>query len=219
MNFKKWLRATIAQLDAMPQRERFALLMAGLAVLVGVEFLVVLPMQTQRQSLADMSLASAEEEARQQSQQAEELARQEEELNQRLAAANEALKALGVNAGLVGTRGESLSFLLSRTLHDSPVQGMSLRALDAEAMSLGTRVPDGEAAPEAPAKPQRLFRHRYVLSLGGEFGPVTQALNSLEGTLKPLRIEQVRLQGQPDGSVVATVYWVTMGLEKSWLSL
>ncbi len=224
MKPRQWLRATVAQIDALPQRERAALLMAGLALLVGFEFMVVLPMQTQRQVLADVAAAAAEEEARQKASMEDERTRQEEELNQRLKAANEALQALGVNSGVVGTRGESLSFLLSRTLSDNPVEVVSLRALDAEEMSLAPRPGEGEAAPppeaaEAGGKPLVLYRHRYLLVLGGEFGDVTRAIDALEGALKPLRIERVRLQGRPDGSVAAAIQWVTIGLEKSWLSL
>ncbi|MES2886432.1 MAG: hypothetical protein V4739_00340 [Pseudomonadota bacterium] len=219
MNPKQWLRGVVAQIDAMPERERLAVLMAGLALLVGLEFMVVLPMQTQRESLAEMALSSAEESAKQQSALAEEQAQQEKELDLRLQAANEALRAFGVNSGVVGTRGESLSFLLSRTLRDSPVQVVGLRAIDAEEMTLAPRRAEGEEAPAEEPKGQVLFRHRYVLSLSGEFTAVTGALDTLEEALKPLRIEKVRVQGRPDGSVVATVHWVTIGLERSWLSL
>lgn len=219
MNPRQWLRGMVAQIDAMPERERLALLAAGLALLVGLEFMVVLPMQTQRESLVEMALSSAEESAKQQSALAEEQARQEQELDLRLKAANEALRAFGVNSGVVGTRGESLSFLLSRTLRDSPVQVVGLRAIDAEEMTLAPRQVEGEEPPVDEPKSQVLYRHRYLLNLSGEFNAVTAALDTLEEALKPLRIEKVRVQGRPDGSVVATVHWVTIGLERSWLSL
>ena len=159
MNPKQWWRSTVAQLDAMPERERLALLMAGIALLVGMEFLVVLPMQTQRESLAALAVASAEESAKQQSAQAEEQARREQELDLRLKAANEALRAFGVTSGVVGTRGESLSFLLNRTLRDSPVQVVGLRAINAEEMTLAPRRLEGEEAPAEEVKGQVLFRH------------------------------------------------------------
>lgn len=227
MKPKQWLRATVAQIDAMPVRERVALLSAGIALLVGVEFLVVLPMQTHRQNLIDMASAAADEDARQRASAADEHMRQEDELDQRLKAANEALQAMGVNSGLVGTRGESLSFLLSRTLHGSQVEMISLRALDAEEMRLTPRPGPGEGQGETEAipdaagtgKPMLLYRHRYLLSLSGEFDDITQAIDTLEEALKPLRIERVRLQGRPDGRVMAAIHWVTIGLDKSWLSL
>ncbi len=208
-------RQLLTRVDRMTQRERWLVLGATLSLLAGVELLVVMPMHNQRLALAEMAATAVQESERQSLLSAQAQQRQEEVLTQRLQAANSALRALGVNADWVGTRGESLSFLLSKTLHDSPVQVVSLRALDAEAMSLA-HPPNGSVEATSP---QVLFRHRYVLKLHGEVNSLTQALTQMQDALKPLRLERLKLEGRPDGSVLATIHWATIGLEKSWLSL
>ncbi len=215
MILPKAVRGVLAQIDGMPQRERWSVLAAVLALLVGVELMVVVPMHNKRLALADMASLALQEDERQKLAEVEAQRLQEEALSERLKAANDALRAMGVNADLVGTRGESLSFLLSSTLRDSAVQVVSLRAMEAEAMSLA-RPADESADSQTP---RVLFRHRYVLTLSGEVDSVTQALEQLQDSLKPLRLERLKLQGKPDGSVLATIHWATIGLEKSWLSL
>lgn len=211
-------RHLLMRVDRMTQRERWLVLGAALSLLAGLELLVVMPMNKQRLALTEMAVTAAQEAERQDIASAQALKQQEEALAQRLKAANEALRALGVNADWVGTRGQSLSFLLSKTLQGSPVQVVSLSALDAQAMSLPRAANEGNEANEAPA-PQTLFRHRYVLKLHGEVDKVMQALTQMQDALKPLRLERLKLEGRPDGSVLTTIHWATIGLEKSWLSL
>lgn len=223
MNAKQLLRQAVDKLDAMPQRDRFALLAAGVALLLGVEFLGILPLQTQRQNLVASTVAQSETQAQAQSLAEAEMTRQKDLLSTQLATLDQTLVRLGVSSGTVGTRGESLSFLLSRTLQGLSVRTVSLRTLEVEEMTVAPAAPD-EVALDPAALPspeaQALFRHRYELRLGGDFNALAQAVQTLENGARPLRLEKVRIARVSTGDeLVAIVTLVTVGLERSWLSL
>jgi type II secretory pathway component PulM len=224
MNLGKPLRNAIAKLDAMPQRDRYALLAAGAALFLGVEFMLIQPQQTLRESIKAATEAQRQEQATAQATAENERVQQKEALTAQLATLDQTLIKLGVTSGTVGTKGESLSFLLSRTLQNQPVSVVSLRTLDVEEMSV---TPATEATAEqalmvveTPSESQSklLFRHRYELRLTGDLNALTQAVQTLEDGVRPLRIERVRIASN-EGALVAGITLVTVGLERSWLSL
>ena len=132
--------------------------------------------------------------------------------------------------GAAGQRNESLRFLLSRTLQGLPVAVLSLRALGVEEMELAPVAAEAGAvaAPAAPASaavqtdpaiPSLLYRHRYELRVGGELPALLVALEALEQNTRPLRIERVRLHADAHGALQASVVLMTLGPERTWLSL
>ena len=236
MNLKTTLGAWVARLDAMPPRDRYAMFAAALALLLGLEWLAVWPLQGQREAISQASSSEAQGQADARSAADGARLQQQADLDARGAVLDKALAAFGVapSRGRGGAsagdalRGESLSFLLSRTLQRQAVRVVSLRALgveevapvnaptDAVAEAPAAAASAGSAA-EAQAAP--LFRHRYELKLGGELGALTQAVQSLEQGARPLRIERLRIAAADGDNLHATVTLVTIGMERSWLSL
>ncbi len=242
------LKPWLARLDAVPDRDRYAMLAAGLVLLLGVEMIVVLPMHGKReamlaastneaQGVSDAAAAAESDQAQQEAVVTSGLAKVEREL------ANLGVGAAGATGSAGSGRGESLSFLLTRTLQRQTVRVVSLRGLGAEELSVA--VPADEAALTAAAAqtsavatvtngltgapPKAMFRHRYELTLGGDINQLTAAIDALEHGIRPLRIERVRLASSKaanaadaanaDPAVQATVTLVTIGLERAWLSL
>lgn len=213
-------------LQAMRQRDRLAITAALLTLLAGIEPLLVLPLRDQRIALETLQRSSAsDEETARAARQAEHEA-QDAQLRARQARVSQALAAFGAS----GPRDESLRFLLSRTLQGLPVAVLALRALDVEEMEVA---PAPEPAPAAVAvatgaEPDpaatatgrtTLFRHRYELRVAGALPTLLAALEALERDTRPLRIERVRVQAAADGALEATVVLMTLGPERTWLSL
>ena len=225
-------RPWLARLDAIPQRDRYAMLAAGLALVGALELMAVQPMRDKREAIQlaatteaqGVSDAAAASEADQ--------ATQAADVTARLTKVDAELAALGVGAGAGsgagvggrGARGESLSFLLSRTLQRQAVHVVSLRALGVQELNLAVPADGattaGTVIADAAAPSKAMYRHRYELTLGGEIAQLTASVAALEHGLLPLRIERVRLASTgSDNAVQATVTLVTIGLERTWLSL
>lgn len=213
-------------LEAMRQRDRLALSAAALVLIVGVDFGLVLPMRDKRVAIESAQLASSHDEEASRSSREAELHALKAALLTRQAQATKALAGFGA----AGQRNESLRFLLSRTLQGLPVAVLSLRALGVEEMELAPAASEAGAAtmPEAPASaavqagtavPSLLYRHRYELRVGGELPALLVALEALEQNTRPLRIERVRLQADAHGMLQASVVLMTLGPERTWLSL
>ncbi len=221
-------------LEAMRPRDRLALSAAALALIVGMEFLVVLPMRDKRIAIESAQLASRhDQDSARTSREAEQQAHADA-LRSRQAQVTQALAGFGA----AGKRDESLRFLLSRTLQGLPVSVLSLRALGVEEMevapapaatdanavataaapaSAGAQA--DSAAPDTAATPSVLYRHRYELRVGGGLPALLSALEALERNTRPLRIERVRLQADTHGALEASVVLMTLGPERTWLSL
>ena len=225
-------RPWLARLDAIPERDRYAMLAAGLALVGALELMAVQPMRDKREAIQlaatteaqGVSDAAAASEADQ--------ATQAADVTARLTKVDAELAALGVGAGAGsgagvggrGARGESLSFLLSRTLQRQAVHVVSLRALGVQELNLAVPADGattaGTVIADAAAPSKAMYRHRYELTLGGEIAQLTASVAALEHGLLPLRIERVRLASNgSDNAVQATVTLVTIGLERTWLSL
>ena len=225
-------RPWLARLDAIPERDRYAMLAAGLALVGALELMAVQPMRDKREAIQlaatteaqGVSDAAAASEADQ--------ATQAADVTARLTKVDAELAALGVGAGAGsgagvggrGARGESLSFLLSRTLQRQAVHVVSLRALGVQELNLAVPADGattaGTVIADAAAPSKAMYRHRYELTLGGEIAQLTASVAALEHGLLPLRIERVRLASTgSDNAVQATVTLVTIGLERTWLSL
>ncbi len=234
-------KSGIAALEAMRQRDRLALTGALLSLIIGMDLLVVLPIRDKRIAIESAQLASVNDEEAARSNRQTEQSAHEADLLLRQAQVTKALAAFGAS----GKRDESLRFLLSRTLQGLPVAVLSLRALNVEEMEIAPGSapatadtamavaavaaapaahadPAGAAAtPDAPAPPAQtlLYRHRYELRVGGGLPALLSALEALEHNTRPLRIERVHLQADATGAIEASVVLMTLGPERTWLSL
>ncbi len=216
-----WLK----MLDKLSERDRMAVLAALMAVVFGLDMMVVMPMDTQRKAIeagmaatAQSTQQTADDATQQQQAQASELALRKTKIDQELA-------ALGLNNALK----DSLSFMLSRTLKNQAVKIQSLNALTVDQLTIDKPADTAEAEAVAVADPASaaedsnshppLYRHRYEVKLQGELKSIGPTLDALEHDSHPLRIEGVRMQALPSGAIELTVMLVTIGLEKTWLAL
>ena len=225
-------RPWLLWLEAIPERDRYAMLAAGLALVGALELMGVQPMRDKREAIQRAATAEAQSVSDAAAATAADQATQAADVTARLAKVEAELAALGVGAGSgvgvgeKGARGDSLSFLLSRTLQRQAVNVVSLRALGVQELNLavpadaaGTGVA-GTVIADAAAAPKAMYRHRYELTLGGDIAQLTASVAALEHGILPLRIERVRLAANgSDNAVQATVTLVTIGLERTWLSL
>ncbi|MBI5719462.1 MAG: hypothetical protein HZC37_17480 [Burkholderiales bacterium] len=232
-------------LDTMPSRERLALLALALAALMAAEFLVVLPMREQRQVVASALDAETEAAAAAEQARTEQLAQEQAALESRLAAVEWELRRRGTG----GLRSESLGAWMQRALAGQPVRVVALRdqgvqEIDAAAVTAGAAgdgadrahgasaangagVPATAAAvvaaaatdPAAPAAAATLYRHRYELTLAGEVADLGAAMQVLAERLAPLRIERVRLSSGDGIAVHATLGFVIVAPQRTWIAL
>ena len=227
---ERW-RHALARLDAMPPRERLALGAMALAALLALELMVVLPIRERRAVL--VGAMAAEAQAVQDNATAEQtrLLAEQAALEAQLAAAELELRKRGAGAH----RSEALGHWLHKALAGQPVQVVSLRSLGAAelevaAASAGQGTSPSEAAADpagaghggpASAANQNapLFRHRYELMLAGDAEPLITAVRSLGERMRPLRIERVRLGSRDGRSVEATLGFVIISPERSWITL
>ena len=238
MNFASVVRGGtrpwLAWLDAVPERDRYAMLAAGLALVGALEVVGVQPMRNKREAIQQAAISEAQNASDAAAAAETDQATQAADVTARLAKVEAELASMGVSAGAgagagvgpggAGSRGESLSFLLSRTLQRQAVNVVSLRALGVQELNLAVpadaATTAGTVIADAAAPSKAMYRHRYELTLGGEIAQLTASVAALEHGLLPLRIERVRLASTgSDNAVQATVTLVTIGLERTWLSL
>lgn len=216
---KQALQRPVLALDKLRTRDRLLLCAAMLALVVGLELLVTLPLREKRLAI-DVALRTGAAEQQQAVTQREQQTQQrEQDLQQRAVRAQGALGAMGASAA----PRESLSFLLSRTLQGLPVQVLSLRALGSEELVVdaapSAEAPAASAAASTPAAATALYRHRYELRIGGALDDLLQAVAQLESRARPLRVERVQVRADAQGVLQATLTLVTLGTERTWLSL
>ena len=153
-------------LDKLSQRDRGAVLAALVAVIFGLDMLVVMPMRDQR-----TAVEKAVEVTRQAEQQAQLDAATQQQvstaaLQQRRAKVTQDLATFGLD----NTLKDSLTFLLSRTLQGHDVTIQSLKALDVEQVELegatqAAQDTSAQAVAVSNTRPPALYRHRYELQL------------------------------------------------------
>lgn len=226
------VRQRYARLEAVPQRERLALAGALVALCFGVDQMLAMPARAKRLNIEHALQASADElEQARLARLAERQARDDSlTLRQRKVATE--LTQVGAKAA----PRESLRFLLNSTLQGLPVTVTLLRALPGEEVTItsaDTPEPAAAAAAapavaatasapadaSAPANNRVLYRHRYELQLQAELAPLLRAVEMLENEVRPLRLERVQLRSTAQGELQANVTLITLGVERSWLSL
>ncbi len=236
---KAALQPSLVKLEAIPSRDRAALLFCTVAVVCGTEFMVLTPMANKRTAVAsagDQEAKAAADAATQQAQ---------AKLDELQALRAHAAQAERDNAdqGVTHVQGESVAALLERALRNQGAKTVSLRSLGSQeitpesasaaldgaaansahgAAALGATAHGAAAAgASAPgATPTRsLYRHRYELILSGDAPALSASAGALETGLAPLRIERARLvAGQAHGLNLVLTFGL-IGSERSWLIL
>jgi len=225
---KQRLLAALSGIDRLNPRDRMALAGGVLAALVGFEMVIVMPMKTKRQNIEQSVMAESDSlSGAQQAAQAER-AQRLAELRSRSDELEKKLASLGLNE----VQRDSLAGFLTRSLHNQsvaltgvrglPVETLSVAtaASEAESAAAGTSATPGAAPTSAPPAHVTLFRHRAELKLEGPVTSLTQAVETLERDLAPLRIERVLLSAPRSGTPVqATLIVTTISQERTWLGL
>lgn len=228
MNWRKlfpapWVEqvsSSIARIDALPQRERLALLGAALALVVAVELLFVQPLRERREQIELATVEQVQREADERALVEQARVDAQTQSETQLQTIDRELASLGAD----GSSSQSLSFLLAKALARQDVRVVSLRELMVEDIHPEV-VPDADA-PAAPATSAEsetpavvLYRHRYEVTLGGAPETLIDALRALDQGARPLRIERVRLQRQEQGVVQLAVTLMVIGTERAWLAI
>ncbi len=224
------LRQRYARLEAMPQRERLALAGALVALCFGVDQFLAMPARAKRQNIEQALQASAHELEQTRLAREAEVRARDDGLALRQRKVTTELTQVGAKAA----PRESLRFLLNSTLQGLSVNVTLLRALPGEEVTIsGGDTPEPQAAAAsagagaatapadtaAPASNRVLFRHRYELQLQADLAPLLRAVAVLENDVRPLRLERVQLRRSAQGQLQANVTLITLGVERSWLSL
>ena len=207
-------RAHAAKFNALPARERAAVLLAGLALAAGLEFLFVQPMIARAEFVAASVQEQAQAAEAERMRAASERASLHDGLQQQLREQQQALQALG--QGEAGS--ERLGPWLQRNLAGHGVRVVALRELASEALPTITASDGGDAAAAdatPPAGPG-LARHRVELTLEGSAAALIESVRALDARARPARIERVQLTGNDDTAVRALIVLVLTSQEPSW---
>lgn len=210
----------LARLEALPERDRWALLACTLALAVASEMLVLEPMNQKRQAVAAASANEAQARLGLASSLSTEQGLQLQALQDRAAQ----LSAELVRHGVAQVQGEALAGLLERALRTHAVRTVSLRSLSSEALTSDppeVALPGAlETTDTAVSAPQRsLYRHRYELVLAGDAAGLSASARALESGLAPLQIERIRLLPEQPPELRLVVTFGLTGTESSWLKL
>lgn len=210
--------------QALPVRDRRALVLALIGAAIAAEALWVWPMRQRR--LAVAAAAQAEHDGQLQARADRESQAQatRQALRAELARLDRELQRLGRDGG----PREPLSSLMQRSASGHGLTLLSLRALPAEPVQAAAVAASGAAASatdaaEAPADaasaPPPAWRHRIELQVAGPALPLLQRLDALVQLMAPLRVERVRVAAGTAGEATATLTLFTIGPERTWLEL
>lgn len=218
------LLARIDKLDTLSRRDRVSLLLGLLALLVGVEMLIVQPTHTKRRLIEQSASADSASQSETQARDVAARVAQRALLLTRVGEVQTQLAAIGLKDGAKGAQREALAVFLSRTLRNQGVVLVSTKGLPVEALNMNGSADDAAAAAAQPASAAEavpaLFRHRTELTLEGSIGDLSAALDVLERDFAPSRVERVRLAARgASGAIQASVVLTTINLDSSWLAL
>lgn len=228
------IKALFNRIDAMPRRDRTALLLGSLALLAGVELQGVMSLHDKRVSVArqqqEPALAAAQAKAEAAAQRTERLAQLKSELakiDQDLAQRGVGVAPQAVFAAmkqwmsLQGVRVWSLETLEDENAESLLAQATTAAGALAAASAAAAPANDAAAANPAVQPPIKAFRHRAKLQVAGTLAEVSDLLQALEAPSVPMRLEHIRLvpSEQDTAVVLATFELVTVSQETSWLAL
>lgn len=232
---KRW----VGKVNALPQRDRIALLGGGLALIVGFEFQAVLPIHDRRAAL--LASQPGQDPLQEQNDRLA-LEKKQAELQklQQVLAGRSPLESNSTEAGSP----REVFAALRQAMALQEVEVVSLKALpDSEPIKAPDAVPAAAtepdatavaeaasevvadvaaaAAPEAPAASEpSVYRHRAELKVVGTVAHVNQVLKQFEQGKQLLRLERVRLTpAQNTQQIEATLSLVLISQEQTWLAM
>lgn len=219
--------ATVARIDALPRRERIALVGGLIALAIGVQALWVTPARAKRNAIAESSAQSERSRSDAEVAAAAQRAATFADLRSRNLDLEAKLAALGLKA----SQREPVGAFVTRSLRGDGVRLAGVTALPVEALASADplRAHDASLAAESTdtatpvaARPA-LFRHRTELRLEGAVKDVVRAIEQLERDLAPLRVERIRLTPVASGSagagaIQASLVLTTISEERTWLA-
>ncbi|MGE5452278.1 MAG: hypothetical protein ACM3VZ_10620 [Acidobacteriota bacterium] len=234
---KRWL----AKVNALPQRDRMAMLAGGLALIIGFEFQAVMPVHDRRMALLASQpgsdpLQQQNEAQALQSKQAE-LAQLQQTLSQRTP-----LQAVSAQGGAPrdvfavfrkAMALQEVEVVALQALPDEPpvkppthadVASAPVEAAPVADAASDVAPTEAAAAPAvstpAPAEPS-VYRHRAELKIAGTLAHVNQVLKRFEQGHELLRLERVKLvpSAQDARTIEATLSLILISQEKTWLAM
>ena len=212
---KRNLQAIVQRFEALSPRDRLSLAAGVLALLVGLELGVVMPLHDKRRLIEQSAAADASSQSdAQAAAQAQRLA-QLAELDARGAQIGQQLASLGLNK----VSAHSPAGFIVGALQGSKASLVSLRGLPVQELPAAAAAALADAAASGPGSPV-FFRHRAEIRLQGSVTELTQALEVLEQGAAPLRIEQVLISSADSGPALqATVVLTAINQERTWFAL
>lgn len=231
---KKW----VAKVNALPQRDRIAMLAGSLALILGVEFQVIMPVHDRRVALL---LSQPGLDPLEQQTAAEDLQRKQDELAklQQKVSHRAPIRDYTVQ----GATPREVFASLRKAMALQEVEVVSLRALPDEAPvkppmpSNAASAPDDDqaaavdpaasdaAAPVTAMPPKAaeasVFRHRAELRIAGSLDHINAVLKQFEQSNQLLRLEKVKITPaeQDPKSIEATLSLVLISQEQQWLAM
>ncbi len=211
---KRNLQALVQRVEALSPRDRLSLAAGVLALLVGLEMLVVMPLHDKRRLIEQSAAADASSQNdAQAAAQAQRLA-QMAELDLRGAQIGQQLASLGLHK----VSAHSPAGFIVGALQGSNAALVSLRGLPVQELPTAATAAVAEASGSAGAPV--FYRHRAEIRLQGSVAELTQALEVLEQGAAPLRIEQVLISSADSGPALqATVVLTAINQERTWFAL
>lgn len=217
---KASLQPALAKVEAIPSRDRVALLLCAVALVVGAELMVVGPMASKRAAVA----SAGDQEVKAATLAAALKAQSQRDLLRSLQARARQVETENKDQGVARAQGEPVAAMLARALHSHGVKTVALRSLGSEALptdmpGTGPDSPAAEPPAQASAPARTLYKHRYELILAGDTPALSASAGALETGLAPLRIERVRMLPAKADTLQLVVTFGLIGTERSWLSL
>jgi hypothetical protein len=226
---KTRLAAVVRHLDALSQRDRLTLAAGFVALLVGVEAMLVLPLQDRRRMIEQAQAAQLAAHSEAQAAALQQMQAHLAQLHERSVRLARDLAALGWQDSPPRSPGRFIAAALQGSgvelvaLHGLPVEVLSaVLAAAADAAAAAAAAATGETATVETAVPALplFYRHRAELRLQGPLAQLMQALQVLEEGATAMRVESVRIapgdSGQP---LQATVVLTTINQERTWFAL
>jgi hypothetical protein len=212
---KRNLQALVQRFEALSPRERLTLAAGVLALLVGLETGVVMPLHDKRRLIETSAAADASSQSDAQAAAHAQRLAQLAELDLRGAQIGQQLASLGLNK----VSAHSPAGFIVGALQGSKASLVSLRGLPVQELSTAAAAALADAAASVPGAPV-FFRHRAEIRLQGSVTELTQALEVLEHGAAPLRIEQVLISSADSGPALqATVVLTAINQERTWFAL
>lgn len=212
------LKPLLDAAQALPERDRAVLLVAGLVLAAAADGFLVWPMHQQRDGI----VAAAVEETQAASDASAQATSERQQIDTALQARAQALQADLARLGMNHPQGQPLGELVAQALRPQAVRVASLRELDVEEMqALPARAAEPTTNPDVPdaAAAPVLYRHRFELRLSGDVPALLAAATALEQQARPLRIERMRLASADGVAVELTLTLAVLGTERVWLAL